>query len=119
MVIFLALSFFLSYVCYSPILFLYAPDHWCSIDYLFDPNSNLTKQEMTDIAVPKEPDGAKSKCYMYNVTHRDIEVLLENPRDRMENFPVIPCQRGWEFNITDYFETITTDVSLSLSFFAL
>ena len=67
-------TLFLAYVAYSPILFMYTPEHWCAPDpkwgfgdSVMARNESL-REAMLDAYVPREDEGgARSRCYMYDL----------------------------------------------------
>lgn len=68
LVISMPFTVFLSYVAYSPILFLYVPDHWCAPNpdwKIFKAHEN--RDNVIDWIIPKDPvTGERSQCLMYN-----------------------------------------------------
>ena len=101
--IFVYFTFFLAYVGYTPILYLYTPDHWCKIpegigEQLIDLMPNISEKSLMDVLIPKEKDGKRSQCEMYNVTD-----FIEGSMPRR-----IGCIYGYEYNYTEYFKSATS-----------
>ena len=69
-------TLFLSYVAYSPVLILHAPDHWCKPDPSLRANlTNLGELELKDLTVPIDVDGdggGRSKCMQYDIKMGDV-----------------------------------------------
>jgi len=105
LIIFVQFTFFLAYVGYSPILYLYVPDHWCQIPEQFQVNGT-TPEGLIDILIPKdEKTGQRSQCYMYDIEQVDNLESLKN----VSNLPQIKCPVGWQYNFTDFFPTASTE----------
>ena len=52
--IFVYFTFFLAYVGYTPILYLYTPDHWCKIPAEIQNKLNISDQkELLNLLIPK------------------------------------------------------------------
>ncbi len=82
----LPFTFFLSYVAYSPVLFLYVPDdHGCRphphLAKLLLPTANLSSSgahlllELTSPPDPESPTG-RSRCTQYDVDFTQVMLLL-------------------------------------------
>jgi len=70
----LPVTLFLSYVAYSPVLLLYAPDHWCAPSpYL---NTSLSMENVLKLFIPKEEDGSRSQCKQFDVRIEKVSVDL-------------------------------------------
>ena len=100
--IFVYFTFFLAYVGYTPILYLYTPEHWCKIPedlggQLIEMNIS-DENSLMDVMIPKEKDGKRSQCEMYNVTD-----FIEGSMPRR-----IGCIYGYEYNYTEYFKSATS-----------
>ncbi|XP_075971304.1 carcinine transporter-like [Anticarsia gemmatalis] len=70
-----------------------SPNHWCRIPGL----ENFTEMERRDLGIPKDEHSrfGYSQCTMYDVNWTDILTTGEKPD---QNWTVVPCQYGWEFN---------------------
>ena len=100
--IFVYFTFFLAYVGYTPILYLYTPEHWCKIPedlggQLIEMNIS-DENSLMDVMIPKEKDGKRSQCEMYNFTD-----FIEGSKPRR-----IGCIYGYEYNYTEYFKSATS-----------
>ena len=82
-------------------MYLYTPDHWCKISAEIQSKLNITDQnKLYEILIPKEDDGTKSKCYMY-----DVENLEELKQEQIRRHK---CTYGYEYNYTGYFKSATS-----------
>ena len=92
-----------SYVYYAPILYLYAPDHWCTIPQEYEEKLNASSpSELIGMVIPvDETTHQRSKCYIY-----DIDGILGNNKTK------IKCPLGWQYNFTEYYESVSTQVWL-------
>ena len=98
-VIFVYFTFFLAYVGYTPILYLYTPEHWCKIPDEVGKQLNISDQNsLMNLMIPKDKDGKRSQCEMYNYT--DFKEGLKPRR--------IGCIHGYEYNYTEYFKSATS-----------
>ena len=69
---------FLSYVAYSPILFLYVPDHWCAPNPDWELLDN--KDDVINWIIPTDPEtGERSQCLMYDYGARNEGEVMINP----------------------------------------
>ena len=94
----------MSYVIYTPVLFLYTPPHTCA----HGPNSTLSPAETNQLAKLKgltaygkvEPPGQDydKQCFAYYKT-------TEEGRPQL-----LPCQYGWEYDTEGLFTSAVTDV---------
>merc|ERR1712109_119351 len=96
LVMMIQFTFFLAYVGYSPILYLYVPDHWCSIPLdIQDKVSFSNMTDLLDVLIPYDENIQKrSQCYMYNISG------IDNPNDLLNNSMVVPltkCTNGWTY----------------------
>ena len=58
---------FLSYVAYSPILFMFTPDHWCSPDPDLVESKGLTEDQAFEVTVARTKAGERSRCFQYDI----------------------------------------------------
>ena len=100
-------TFVLSYVGYSPILYLSTPDHWCKIPKNYTEILQISEKiDLIDLMIPvDESTMEKSKCYMY-----DPDSISDSFGNK-SNWNKIKCVHGWHYNFTGYFTSISTDVS--------
>ena len=108
-------TFFLAYVGYSPILYLYVPDHWCSIPQdVQDKVSFSNMTDLLDVLIPYDENIQKrSQCYMYDVSG------IDDPNDLLNTSMVVPltkCTNGWTYNFTGYFHSASTEVSTYINY---
>ncbi len=106
LILFIQFTFFLAYVGYSPILYLYTPDHWCNIPQEMQDNINFTNhtnEDLINLLIPFDTStGKRSQCLIYDV--RNLEEITQINA----SVPMIKCPSGWTYNITDYFTSATT-----------
>lgn len=103
---------FLSYTMYGPVLFLYTPEHWCSTRHLAEAlnTTGVTEANLTDWLIPRNEDGGREQCVIYNVTLEELREKAEG--DGVGNFTgheTMACPHGWEY-AEDSFISITTEV---------
>ena len=55
-----------AYSFYIPVFYIFVPDHWCSLDHLGNV-TGLTDLELLEHVIPKDENGERSKCLMYDV----------------------------------------------------
>ena len=109
-------TFFLAYVGYSPILYLYTPDHWCSIPQEVQNKVNFTNMvDLLDVLIPYDPKIQKrSQCLMYDISG------IDDPSDLLLNnsafVPITTCTNGYTYNFTGYFHSASTEVSYFSNF---
>ncbi len=128
--IFIPFTFFLAYVGYAPILFLYVPDHWCRIDQQLYEKANSTLSDsgqdpggeagLVDLLIPfDETRGGRSQCYVFNISdEEELEEFLLRDRDSVNNdWPIKRCDLGWTYNLTDYFQSASTQVGTLITEF--
>ena len=94
--VFVYFTFFLAYVGYTPILYLYTPDHWCKIPLELQIKFNVSESDL----IPKNPDGSRNKCYMFDI--QSSEDL------KSDIIPKSKCLYGYEYNYTEYFKSATS-----------
>jgi len=106
LVMLIQFTFFLAYVGYSPILYLYVPDHWCNIPEEIQQKVNFTDfNDLLNTLIPyDESIQQRSQCYMYDISG------IQNPADLMDaSIPLMKCPQGWTYNFTDFFPSASTD----------
>ena len=112
-------TFFLAYVGYSPILYLYTPDHWCSIPQEVQDKVNFTNMvDLLDVLIPyDEKIQKRSQCLMYDISG------IDDPSDLLLNnsafVPFTTCTNGYTYNFTGYFHSASTEVSYFSVYFLL
>ena len=106
-------TFVLSYVAFSPILYMYTPDHWCNIPQNYSDLlqiSNQTNLEiLEEIMIPIDKVTLKkSQCFMYDPNSIDDATTSAN----RSQWQTIKCMHGWQYNFTGYYTSISTKVSV-------
>ena len=109
-------TFVLSYVAFSPILYMYTPDHWCNIPQNYSDLlqiSNQTNLEiLEEIMIPIDKVTLKkSQCFMY-----DPDSIPDAMSANRSQWQTIKCMHGWQYNFTGYYTSISTKVSFKLGF---
>ncbi len=80
-------TLFLAYAAYSPILFLYVPEHWCRPDpALSNRLLDWTEDQILEITSPKERDEGsgvvrRSRCQRYDVDFSKVVIPGRNSSD--------------------------------------
>ena len=88
-----------AFVDYSPILYMYTPNHWCHVPENYS-------DEIQDILIPiDKTTRTKSQCLMYDPDS------IENITHDKSKWKTIKCTHGWQYNLTGYFTSITTKVN--------
>eukprot|EP00094_Tigriopus_californicus_P000793 TCALIF_00767-PA protein Name:"Similar to oct-1 Organic cation transporter 1 (Caenorhabditis elegans)" AED:0.12 eAED:0.12 QI:96/0.88/0.8/0.9/0.66/0.6/10/0/526 len=106
---------FLAYSAYTPVLFLYTPDHFCSVDHIWNnlesQESPLDKEELINVLIPiDQSTGKKSKCFIYDIPINKLEVMALGNHSTLQ-FDTIPCPNGWYYNTTGLFRSVITDMN--------
>ncbi|XP_026322546.1 organic cation transporter-like protein [Hyposmocoma kahamanoa] len=101
-------AFFVAFVYFSQIFMTIVPEqHWCWIPEL----ANLTVEERRSLAIPPKTDGPYShdRCVMYKTDW--AAALAQNRTTSDDEWPIVPCQNGWEYNRSDVpYETIASQL---------
>lgn len=71
--IFFVNCMFLAYAAYTPVLFLYTPDHHCSVDHIWNASGSgeldWDKEEVINILIPMDNStGKRNTCFMYDIS---------------------------------------------------
>ncbi|KAJ0182990.1 hypothetical protein K1T71_000966 [Dendrolimus kikuchii] len=100
-------AFFVAFVYFSQIFMTIAPEHhWCWIPEL----ANLTVEERRALAIPPSSGPySHERCRMYSF---DWNLALAEGRTTPDDeWPIIPCTHGWEYNRSDVpYETIASQL---------
>lgn len=100
-------AFFVAFVYFSQIFMTIAPEqHWCWIPEL----ANLTVEERRALAIPPSSGPySHERCRMYSF---DWNLALSEGRTTPDDeWPIIPCTHGWEYNRSDVpYETIASQL---------
>ncbi|XP_012278718.1 carcinine transporter [Orussus abietinus] len=85
------------------------PPHWCKVPGLED----LDPSQRRRLAVPIQDDNETySQCTRYDVDWTDPEnVALDAPKPN-SSWPVVPCDRGWEYDTSEVVSSIVIDFDL-------
>lgn len=83
-----------------------SPNHWCKIPEL----ENLTSIQRRELGVPKDVNArfGYSQCKMFDVNWTEV---LATGRTPDSTWSSVPCQHGWEFNLTEIpYPTISSEL---------
>eukprot|EP00094_Tigriopus_californicus_P000702 TCALIF_00680-PA protein Name:"Similar to Slc22a1 Solute carrier family 22 member 1 (Mus musculus)" AED:0.29 eAED:0.29 QI:95/0.62/0.44/1/0.75/0.88/9/32/567 len=109
---FFIICMFLAYATYTPILFLYTPDHHCSVDHIWNVTNDQTRswsrEELANMIIPfDEVTGKRSSCLIYDIPSRQ---LTQVTKANITNFPTTKCTHGWTYNITGLFSSAINEM---------
>ena len=104
-------TFVLSYVSYSPILYMYTPDHWCNIPQNYSDLLQISNQtDLEEIMIPTDKVTLKkSQYFMFDPNSIDDTITANRSQ-----WHTTKCIHGWQYNFTGYYTSISTKVPLSL-----
>ncbi|XP_049707257.2 organic cation transporter protein [Helicoverpa armigera] len=101
-------AFFVAFVYFSQIFMTIVPEeHWCWIPEL----ANMTVEERRALAIPPSNNGPYShdRCKMYSTDF--AQALAEGRTTPDDEWAVVPCQFGWEYNRSDVpYDTIASEL---------
>lgn len=97
-------SFFVAWVYFTQIFITIVPEqHWCFVPELM----NLSVEDRIALSIPQTLDGL-DRCHMYDVNY--AEVLSKGILKADESWPIVPCQNGWEYNLSEVpYSSIATE----------
>ena len=98
------------------------PDHWCHVPELVNYSStysNLSLGHIKRLAIPRVDLGVEradivmyEKCLQYDVNF--TEVFVRNgykwPKRADPTWDKVPCKEGWDFDHSEYKDTLVTEV---------
>ena len=98
-----------AFLAFNQVFLSLTPDHWCRIPDL----DNLSdKTYLKHLAIPVNPDGSFDSCYQYDVNF--TQVIIDNgyawPKDPNTTWPIKECQNGWDYDQSDFKNTLVTEV---------
>ncbi|KAK6644865.1 hypothetical protein RUM43_001138 [Polyplax serrata] len=103
-------AFFVAWVYFSQIFMTLTPEkHWCLVPELQD--SNLTLEQRMSLSIPRDENSNEfEKCRMYGVNF--TEVLAAGLQVPDPSWPKVPCQSGWEYDLSDiHYPSIVTELN--------
>jgi hypothetical protein len=98
------------------------PDHWCHVPELVNYSqtySNLSLGHIKRLAIPRVDLGADrhdvvmyEKCFQYDVNFTDVYVKHGHkwPKRADPTWDRVPCKDGWDFDHSEYKDTLVTEV---------
>ena len=100
-------TFVMSYVLFSPILYIYTPDHWCNIPQNYSDLLQISNHtDLEEIMIPMDKVTLKkSQCFMYDPN--SIDDAISNNKSQRK---ITKCIHGWQYNFTGYYTSISTKV---------
>ncbi|XP_075988669.1 organic cation transporter protein-like [Anticarsia gemmatalis] len=100
-------AFFVAFVYFSQIFMTIVPEeHWCWVPDL----ANLTVEERRALAIPPSNGPfSHDRCKMYSTDFK--QALAEGRTTPDDEWPVVACQYGWEYNKSDVpYDTIASEL---------
>ncbi|XP_037077485.1 carcinine transporter-like [Pollicipes pollicipes] len=99
-----------AFVAFNQVFISGTPDHWCRVPQL----ANLSLPQRRALSLPPGPEGGYHQCRMYDVNYTAVWVDGGHlwPDAANASWPTAPCRHGWEYDMTDYDETLTTKFDL-------
>ncbi|XP_051160206.1 carcinine transporter [Leptopilina boulardi] len=86
------------------------PDHWCKVPGLED----LDPAKRRRLAIPTNQDdnATYSQCTRYDVNWTDPAVIAMDILTPNSSWPVVPCDHGWEYDMSEVLSSIVIDFDL-------
>lgn len=100
----LPFGFFFAWIYFVQMFIAVTPqNYWCKVPEL----TNLSMELRQNLSVPVTMTGELERCMTFDANWTEVLQTLKPPS--LET-PLIPCQYGWEFDLTDIpYETIVTE----------
>ncbi|XP_015608849.1 carcinine transporter isoform X2 [Cephus cinctus] len=86
------------------------PPHWCKVPGL----EGLDPSGRRRLAIPNEDaNGTFSQCTRYDVDWTDPGMTtVDQPLEPNSSWPVVPCDHGWEYDMSEVVSSIVVDFDL-------
>ncbi|XP_076285497.1 carcinine transporter isoform X1 [Lasioglossum baleicum] len=88
------------------------PPHWCRVPGL----ENLDVSRRRRLAIPTSQDDNEtySQCTRYDIdwTAANVSIVMEPPSMPNSSWPVVPCDHGWEYEMSEITSSIVIDFDL-------
>jgi len=107
-----------AFLAFNQVFLSAEPKHWCSQPEISRINPNLSWNEVLNLGAPLEREEGDyrlySRCSMYQPNW--TQVLIENgnelPQNPDTNWTVVECQHGWEYDKSEFVNTLVTELDL-------
>lgn len=98
------------------------PEHWCKVSAFeaFEAASNLSLAQRLRLSIPRRDLGqgleklvVYERCFQYDVNFTDLFISngYEWPNRPSRDWNVTSCREGWEYDKSEYENTLVTEVS--------
>ncbi len=107
-----------SFLAFNQVFLSAVPDHWCHVSDL--ENSSLSLGRVKKLSIPRVDLGKGreayvlyEKCLQYDVNFTQIYIDNGNkwPRRPDPDWPTSNCKEGWDYDHSEYKDTLVTEVS--------
>ncbi len=101
-----------AFLAFNQVFLSASPMHWCHIDELV--SANLSVEHIKSLGIPYEnpKHGIYDRCLQYDVNF--TQIYEENgskwPTKADENWPKAPCKNGWDYDHSEYKDSLVTEV---------